>query len=140
MPKGIYQYKYIVDEEWKISKYHKVIIENGIVNNIIDTRKLVPYPKYPKTLNKGKEIHEYNVTDLTFPEDCPSLYSNKPNLTPFRDQTFQIPLINHLCYKSSSSFNCFSVTLRVRLKTVNMLYVKPNQSKCVNLKLIRMAQ
>ena len=37
LPKGIYQYKFKVDEIWKYNEKFPTINENGIINNIIDT-------------------------------------------------------------------------------------------------------
>ena len=37
MPRKIYQYKFIVDDKWKISKFHPTILDSkGNLNNIID--------------------------------------------------------------------------------------------------------
>lgn len=37
LPKGIYQYKYKVDDEWKYNDKYPTCNENGFVNNYIDT-------------------------------------------------------------------------------------------------------
>ena len=36
LPKGIYQYKFKIDEEWKFNDKYPTFKENGIINNILD--------------------------------------------------------------------------------------------------------
>ena len=36
LPKGIYQYKFKIDEEWKYNDKYPIYKENGIINNILD--------------------------------------------------------------------------------------------------------
>lgn len=43
LPKGIYQYKFIVDGEWRFSPEDPTIPDpNGNINNVIDTTKFQP--------------------------------------------------------------------------------------------------
>ena len=45
LPKGIYQYKFKVDEEWEYNDKFPTCNENGIINNYIDTNNLWNEPK-----------------------------------------------------------------------------------------------
>ena len=54
LPKGIYQYKFKVDEEWEYNDKFPTCNENGIINNYIDTNNLWNEPK----LSKKGQIQE----------------------------------------------------------------------------------
>jgi len=63
IPKGIYQYKFKVDNQWKIDNDAKIVNENGNENNVINTDD---YEKKNKTeinnnnINKNKDNNDNN--------------------------------------------------------------------------------
>lgn len=61
MSKGIFQYKFKVDEEWKYNDNFPTCNENGIINNYIDTNNLWSDSKIiDEKTNTGNST---NITD-----------------------------------------------------------------------------
>ena len=65
IPKGIHQFKFIVDNQWVCSKYYKIINDsNNNMNNIIDTNNIPSQKSFIKVgfVLEGKKI----INDETY--------------------------------------------------------------------------
>ena len=118
LPKGIYQYKFKVDEEWEYNDKFPTCNENGIINNYIDTNNLWNEPKIiEERTNTGNST---NITDnyefskiskksFLKSKNCSYLkqkiYSNyMPNKDELKEKIPELPIQ----YKSCININLFS--------------------------------
>ena len=119
LPKGKYQYKFKVDEEWKFNDKFPIITENGIINNIIDITNYELNEKnieeYSTTENSSNFTSEHNdISKISKKNLCKTKnysYLNKKiysNYIPSKDELKEkIPKLP-IQYKSSININLYS--------------------------------
>ena len=118
LPKGIYQYKFKVDGEWKYNDKYPTYNENGIINNYIDTTNLDKEAKNieektttgnSSNLTENHELSKYSkkffVKSKNYSYLKQKVYSNYiPNKDELKDKIPELPIQ----YKSCININLFS--------------------------------
>ena len=111
LPKGIYQYKFKVDEIWKFNEKFPTINENGNINNIIDTTNLEINSEYiewkaTRANTSNNENHENSKSKKYLSKSKNNsfvkqkLYSNYiPKKNEFLGK------VTHITFKSKSCLN-----------------------------------
>ena len=139
--KGIIQYKFKVDNEWKINQNFPSILDHGNLNNYIDLNKLdiISRDKSEATTDENTDSSnknlekEFNIKnygnyflkykDLSEAKIVPDnfkIIKNKEN----NDINFvENEKINHLIVKNKNS-NVVSIVCRYRLKHTNFIFYK----------------
>ena len=139
--KGIIQYKFKVDNEWKINQNFPSILDHGNLNNYIDLNKLdiISRDKSEATTDENTDSSnknlekEFNIKnygnyflkykDLSEAKIVPDIFrviKNKEN----NDINFmENEKINHLIVKNKNS-NVVSIVCRYRLKHTNFIFYK----------------
>ena len=139
--KAIIQYKFKVDNEWKINQNFPSILDHGNLNNYIDLNKLdiISRDKSEATTDENTDSSnknlekEFNIKnygnyflkykDLSETKIVPDIFrviKNKEN----NDINFmENEKINHLIVKNKNS-NVVSIVCRYRLKHTNFIFYK----------------
>ena len=139
--KAIIQYKFKVDNEWKINQNFPSILDHGNLNNYIDLNKLdiISRDKSEATTDENTDSSnknlekEFNIKnygnyflkykDLSEAKIVPDIFrviKNKEN----NDINFmENEKINHLIVKNKNS-NVVSIVCRYRLKHTNFIFYK----------------
>lgn len=114
LPKGIYQYKFKVDEEWEYNEKFPTCNENGFINNYIDTNNLQNEPKIiEETTNTRNSTNTTDNNDYSKISKKSKNYSylkqkNYTNYIPNKDEMKEkIPELP-IQYKSCININLFS--------------------------------
>ena len=100
LPKGIHQYKFIVDSKWVYSKHFPTCKdERGNINNIVDTSKLTPPKVEPKPQQKPPDEKNKQIEELKknlaeayteyFPRKS-EMNLDAPNIPPYYGMPFNI--------------------------------------------------
>ena len=109
VPKGVHQFKFIVDKKWVCSSYYKTLKDKNITNNVIDLTNYNPNEKYDndESLNsteikKRKKVkknnHDYNCIYPklnTINDEAPAIPFLFINNFDLNNQTQQMKLKNH---------------------------------------------
>ena len=99
LPKGIIQYKFKVDEQWKYSHDFPTVEDNGNVNNIIDNSVYAVKKEKPKEKKEKKTISSHNfnkkvikdgqlVKQLEFKQEYPKKSDWNSDARPIPQQYF----------------------------------------------------
>ena len=141
--KGLIQYKFKVDNEWKINKNFPSLIDNGNLNNYIDTSKIIiSSNKSELTTDENTESSNKNLENINFENN--SRFNNRKNygniFPKFNEMSnakiapenflkkiknyrnVEIVKINHFNFCDNN--NAVSVVCRYRLKCTNFVYYK----------------
>lgn len=142
--KGIIQYKFKVDNIWKINQNFPSILDHGNLNNYIDTTKLdfTPNEKSEVTTDENtessvkyldKKIDKNNYgkyypkyRDMSDSKIAPENYweiKNNDNKGNNKIERIENEKINHLNIKVKNN-NTVSIVCRYRLKFTNFIYYK----------------
>ena len=141
--KGLIQYKFKIDNEWKINQNFPSLIDHGNLNNFIDTSKLI-ISKDKSELTTDANTESSNKYSENKNYEINSGFNNRKNygniFPKFNDMSnakiapenfwkkiknfsnVEIEKINHI--NSSSNNNAVSVVCRYRLKCTNFVYYK----------------
>lgn len=126
---GIYQYKYIVDGEWQISKDYPTITVQSIINNVIEVKPKTDQIKKENQLKKTKpELTPIERTIIPCPDInmMPIALFNRKWLIP---QVLNNHIIISCIHKTDQSYIALYSTNRVRKKTISMFYYIPRHLK-----------
>lgn len=146
LPSGVYQYKFIVDGEWKYAADQPAVYdERSIVNNVLEVREYVPEnleslssfeapPSPPESYNRPLPTPEDYAKEP--PSMPPHLQLTLLNVPPAMDATASLPrpqhvILNHLyCQRGShsSSASVVGTTHRYKSKYVTTVMYKPCKS------------
>ena len=142
--KGLIQYKFKVDNEWKINNNFPSIIDNGNLNNYMDITKIEYSNKSEATTDENTNTEsstkystskyiKYNYGNH-FPKNKEML---EANIAPenywkkIKDENkIENENINHLIFNDNNSVsanNVISVVCRYRLKCTKFIYYKNNK-------------
>ena len=118
LPKGIYQYKFKIDEEWKYNDKYPIFNENGIINNILDisnsenTTKNIEDKTTTAGVSSNTENNEFSkISKKSLAKSKNSsylkqkIYSNYiPNRDELKENIPELPIQ----YKSCININLYS--------------------------------
>ncbi|XP_031501061.1 SNF1-related protein kinase regulatory subunit beta-1-like isoform X2 [Nymphaea colorata] len=148
LPSGLYQYKFIVDGEWRyIPDLPCVPDDMGCVNNLLEVQEYVP-----ESIGNVKEFEAPPSPDSSYnrPFQVVEDYTKEPPLEPPHievtvlgmQEAPGVPLrphhviLNHLFIEKdvdTQSLVAFGLTHRFREKYVNVVLYKPARRICYNL-------
>lgn len=137
---GVYQYKFIVDGEWKYAPDQPAMYdEMGNVNNVLEVQEYIPEnldslsgfqhpPSPPSSYNQMlPQPDDYAKEPPAVP---PQLLLTLLNCPTAPETNAQLPrpqhvILNHLYHKRSKSMWCAGTTHRYRSKYVTVVMYKP---------------
>ena len=118
LPKGIYQYKFKIDEEWKFNDKYPIFKENGIINNYLDisncenTTKNLEDRTTTAGISSNTDNNEFSKISKKSFSKCKNssylkqkIYSNyMPNKDELKEKIPELPIQ----YKSCININLYS--------------------------------
>ena len=122
LPKGIFYFKFIVDDKWEVHSSYATISDNGFVNNCIDT---TTYFAKPHEDNHNKDNNLFRNKRLI---TCPECYCKMFSIG--TRQLNHVQCCHCLVKYSHKGDNVVNVcaTQRVRNKNVIVVYYKRNNN------------
>ncbi|BDA44545.1 5'-AMP-activated protein kinase subunit beta-2 [Coccomyxa sp. Obi] len=147
LPPGVYQYKFIVDGEWKYAPDQPAMHdERGIINNVVEVQEYVPDhldslvgfeppPSPPESYDNPRQVPEDFAKDP--PAMPPHLQLTLLNVPSVDGEAQSLPrpqhvILNHLyCQRNSRSINATVVgtTHRYKSKYVTTVMYKPKRRR-----------
>ena len=143
LPKGIHQYKFIINNEWKYNTNFPICNDNGNINNYIDTSNL-------KIINLNSKNHFHFKRNLSIDNNKNCNLSNKNFIIAFDKYTDYIPLKGEFKKKTPRSpyqYKCRPIINNNKLnkqkrkdetrakffpERINHLHYKENSKKAKN--------